>query len=228
MKHSTRESWLIEAADHIALLFAQTKEDGEPVNVPGVRVSCGFPAGNVRKVIGQCWSTESAEDGVSQVFISPRLAEPIEVLATLIHELVHAVIDDVKVGHKGRFRKLAIQMGLEGKMTATHASEALVEILKPIIDSLGPYPHSALNLTLAPVKKQATRMLKASCKLILSSEDLVELAQNPDLNPEAYEALANRQGETCGYQVRTTQKWLDYGTPECPIHREPLEQEEKE
>lgn len=204
--HSTRESWLVEAVDHVTELFAQTKEEGEPVQVPPVRISCGFPAGNVRKTIGQCWKTDAAEDKVGHLFVSPVLKDPIQILGVIIHELCHA-IDDCQSGHKGRFRKLATQMGLEGKMTATVVGEALEELLKPIVQTLGDYPHSALNLAAAPVKKQTTRMLKLQCKEI--HEDGEEV------------------GETCGYLVRTTQVWLDKGTPQCPVHYVDLELEQK-
>lgn len=213
--HKTRESWLVEAVEHVAELFAQTKEEGEPVQVPPVRISCGFPAGNVRKSIGQCWGTEAAEDGISHVFVSPVLKDPVQILGVVIHELCHA-IDDCKSGHQGRFRKLATQMGLEGKMTATHVSDALAELLKPIVQTLGDYPHSALDLGMTPVKKQTTRMLKASCK------EVVDASADGDFG-DYYE----REGETCGYNIRTTQKWLDVAIPLCPVHNVELEVEEK-
>lgn len=219
--HKTRESWLMEAVDHIGELFAQTKEEGEPVQVPPVRISTGFPAGNVRKSIGQCWGTSAAEDGISHVFVSPVLKDPVQILGVIIHELCHA-IDDCKSGHKGRFRKLATQMGLEGKMTATHPGDALVELLQPIVQTLGEYPHSALDLGMAPVKKQTTRMLKASCKAILG-----DAATVGELSIEAQEVLDERVGETCGYNIRTTQKWLDLAVPTCPLHGDELEVEEK-
>lgn len=213
--HKTRESWLVEAVEHVTELFAQTKEEGEPVQVPPVRISCGFPAGNVRKTIGQCWDTKAAEDGIAHVFVSPVLKDPIQILGVIIHELCHA-IDDCKSGHKGRFRKLATQMGLEGKMTSTHVGEALEGLLQPIAQTLGEYPHAALTLAMAPVKKQTTRMLKATCQAV------VDAMVDGD-----YPGYAEREGETCGYNIRTTQKWLDVAVPVCPVHDEPLEVEEK-
>lgn len=201
--HQTRESWLNEAVELLSELFAQTKEDGEPVKVPAVRISTGFPGGaNIRKTIGQCWATKASEDGIGHIFISPVLSDPIQILGVIIHELCHAIDDNVS-GHKGRFRKLATQMGLEGKMTATHASEALVELLKPLVQTLGTYPHGALNLELRPTKKQSTRMLLAACHNEIESE--------------------KGKVETCGYQVRTTVKWLMIGIPWCPRCDEQLE-----
>lgn len=213
--HKTRESWLMEAVDHVTELFAQTKEEGEPVQVPPVRISCGFPAGNVRKTIGQCWEAKASEDGVHHVFVSPVLSDPVQIIGVIIHELCHA-IDDCQSGHVGRFRKLAEQMGLEGKMTATHVGAGLEDLLKPIVQTLGEYPHSKLDLGMSPVKKQKARMLKASCK------EVIDVARDGDF--EGYDA---RAGETCGYNIRTTQKWLDVAVPTCPIHGEELEVEQK-
>ena len=50
---------------------------------------------------------------------------------------------------------------LEGKPSATFAGEKFKEVYKDLIDGLGEYPHAKLNVGFH--KKQATRMLKASC-----------------------------------------------------------------
>ena len=127
-----------------------------------MRVSCGFPGGgSARKRIGECWSTASA-DGVSQVFVSPILADPVDVLATLAHELVHA-FDDCKSGHKGAFTRIARAVGLTGKMTATVAGPELAETLKAIAADLGDYPHKAIKL--GAIKVQSTRMRKVLCEV---------------------------------------------------------------
>jgi hypothetical protein len=62
----------------------------------------------------------------------------------------------------GTFGKLARGIGLEGKLTATHAGEALKARLNAIADALGEYPHAALRPTMNE-KKQTTRLLKAQC-----------------------------------------------------------------
>ena len=187
-KHNTREAWLTEA---IALLGAEVFGPvGE--TLPAVRVSVGWPGGRGQKnsVIGQCWASRAAEDGVAQIFVSPVLSDGVRVLDVLVHELVHA-IDDCQSGHRGRFAKIARAVGLEGKLTATVAGEALSETLKGIVARLGDFPHGALvnpAETSGP-KKQGTRMLKVECP-------------------------------NDGYIVRTTQKWLDLGVPTCPCGTE--------
>lgn len=180
--HLTREAWLTAAVKALTPVLTATG-----AAVPTVRVSVGFPGGRGRKnaVIGQCWAAEAATDGVAQVFVSPTIVEPVQVLATLLHELIHAV-DGNKSGHRGAFASIAREVGLTGKMTATTPGEALSARLTTISDGLGMFPHAALRTGVSGAHKpQGTRMLKVECP-------------------------------ACGYTVRTTQKWLDIGTPSCP------------
>lgn len=153
-----REEWLETAVRRLRPLFADAG-----LEMPEkVRVSCGFPKGNVRKVIGQCWSTAAAEDGVAQVFITPFIADSVRVLDILVHEIIHA-IDNCEHGHKAPFVKMAKAMGLEGKPTATVAGEALKKSLAGIVEEIGAYPHASLVEGAGGTKKQGTRMLKVIC-----------------------------------------------------------------
>jgi hypothetical protein len=155
----TREAWLIKATSKLTPHFTS-----KGYTLPPVRVSTGFTgsrSGN--KAIGSCWAKEAATDGVHQLFISPVIADSVEALAVLTHELVHAAVG-LKAGHKAPFKRCATAVGLEGKMTATTASKHLVETtLKPIISQIGDYPHAALTPSLSGKKKDGTRMLKAMC-----------------------------------------------------------------
>lgn len=195
--HATREAWLIAAIEALAPLF----QEAAGVRLPKTRVSVGWPGGRGRKnsVIGQCWSSAAAEDKVAQIFISPVLKDVEVVLATLVHELVHAA-DDCQSGHKGEFVRIAKAVGLEGPWTATTAGDDLKAHLGDLHSKvLGAFPHAALaNMDGADgPKKQGTRMLKVVCG---ETED----------------------GEET-YTVRMTRKWLDtYGAPKCPCHDEPM------
>ena len=152
-----RETWLINAADKL-------KPDFEKVSAPfpPVRISVGFPGGrgNRRKAIGQYWTPKSAVDGIPHIFVSPILGDAVEVLSTLVHELAHAATPGA--GHGKAFRRVALAVGLTGKMTETVASDALKGRLNDLIKEIGDYPHGALNPSEGP-KKDGTRMLKASC-----------------------------------------------------------------
>jgi len=153
----TREQWLERAVEALrpTLIF-----DGTP------RVSVGFPSSGglskkgSSKTIGQHWSGECAVDGRAQVYISPLLAEPVEVLAVLLHELIHFKLPKAK--HGRAFKREMEHVNLEGKATATVAGAQLAAVLQRKAGELGPYPHAALNPATA-AKKQGTRLLKACC-----------------------------------------------------------------
>ena len=144
-----------------------------------------------RKVLGQCHAPESSADGTTELLIAISRDEPVEILATLAHELVHASVG-VRVGHKGIFVKGVRALGLDGKATATIAGERFRDLTVPILNRLGAFPHAALNhfgIHSGP-KKQGTRLLKAECL-------------------------------TCGEVARVSSKWIrDPGPPHCPRHGE--------
>jgi hypothetical protein len=160
----TREQWLLAAVEALTPIF-----ESASYKVPKVRVSCGWPSSrgtSTKKIaIGECWDKSAASDKVAQIFISPRLGSEVDpqgVLATLHHEVVHAVVGN-KEGHNKVFKKCAVAVGLAGKMTQTHASEELVPKLKAIVAKLGDYPHATLNPAGRPTKKQTTRLVKCEC-----------------------------------------------------------------
>ena len=84
MRTSTREAWLEAAVRQLTPIFAKAG-----YTIPSCRVSCGFASTGVRSGhIGQCWSTKSSKDGINQIFVSPALEDPIEVLDTEVAQLI--------------------------------------------------------------------------------------------------------------------------------------------
>jgi hypothetical protein len=154
----TRELWLQNAVDLISPIF---KHKG--YTIPKVQISCGFPStGNKSKHVGQCWGRSSTNEGANQLFISPVLDEPVQVLDTLVHELVHA-IDDCMHHHGPEFKKIATDIGLQGLMREASAGPWLLEQLTSISKQLGKYPHSKINLAHSASKKTGPRP-RAKCK----------------------------------------------------------------
>lgn len=146
---TVREVWLSQAVSELESVFT-----AHSYQLPPVKVSVGFASKGARSgTIGQCWSTQSAADRINQIFISPVLHDPVAVLDTLVHELVHA-IDDCKHRHGPPFRKIATTIGLEGQMRSASAGKALKERLSDIAGRLGPYPHAALAV--GQVKRNPT------------------------------------------------------------------------
>lgn len=155
----TREEWLIQAVAMLSKIF-----EAQGFKVPPVRISVGWPGGKSKKglhsTIGQCWY--SAKDGVPQIFISPKLTNTSEILATIMHELVHAV-DGGKSLHKAGFKRIAVLVGLEGKMTATHAGETLRKVFPAVLEKLGKYDHAELDPGTLIARKQTNKHLKMVC-----------------------------------------------------------------
>lgn len=156
MKFATREEWLVAGVGELRSDFVAI---GHPIPET-VRVSVGWPRRGKKHTIGQCWKSTCADDGSSNIFITPALADPVRALDVLTHELCHAA-DDCESGHKGPFKRIATAIGLEGKMTATNAGPELTVRLSKLADDLGPYPHACLN-ELAETK-QSTRLIKVAC-----------------------------------------------------------------
>lgn len=189
-----RETWLQSAAEAIytdIIVPVAIMPAGQRFTV-----SCGWPSRGAlsasRRRVGECWAAEVCADGATrQLFISPILSEVVDgygdgVLPTLTHELVHVV--STQPGHRGEFRRIALAIGLEGKMTASVAGNALCQKLNAIAAGLGAYPHAPLN----PADRgrtQSTRMIK--CMAVNCT--------------------------ACQYVVRTTRLWLtEFGPPKCP------------
>src|SRR5436190_16920899 len=86
-----REVWLERAA---SFLLDYMVQQGLPR--VAVRVSCGWPSrgglGARAAVVGQCFPPTMCKDGIPQIFVSPRIDDSLQVLGTLLHELLHAAI----------------------------------------------------------------------------------------------------------------------------------------
>lgn len=154
----TREGWLLALSQDLSKIIAErTGMTPKPY-----RVSCGFPAVRARAEhgrIGECWHRSNG--GKQEIFIHPKLEKPVEVAATLLHELIHAALpSDAK--HKAPFARAAVACGLAGKPTATYAEEGseIEKVLAGICEKIGPYPHEALD---ARAQKQPTLMRKVIC-----------------------------------------------------------------
>ena len=193
-KHDSRESWLRSATGELRPYFASVGH-----TIPdNIRFAIAFPSTGRRGArIGECWHCSTSDDGNFEIIIRADIAEPVEVLGVLVHELIH-VVTPVDAGHGKLYKDAAIKVGLEGKMRHAMPGQLLRGLLVGIAETLGPLPHARLNIERGrdnegPAdrpKKQGTRLLKAEC-----------------------------EGEGCGYTVRITGKWVtDVGPPHCPRH----------
>lgn len=164
MQTLNRESWLNLITEQFIKPHFQAKGYTIPENV---RLSCSFTSrgafkkkGQKTTRIGECWSGSRSGDQTIEIMISPIIADSVECVAILIHELIHATVGNEQ-GHNNVFKQCAISVGLQGKMTATTASDDLKATIKEWLETMGDYPHAELNDSM---RKQSTRMYKTVCR----------------------------------------------------------------
>jgi hypothetical protein len=168
----TRELWLLKAADELRPWFEKAGAE-----VPKqIRVSVGFCKG--RKAIGQCWPADASKDETHQIFICPTHESDIDMLDTLLHELVHAALPK-GTAHRRPFAKLAEAVGLEPqpKWKNAGATVETKERLNAILKAIGPSSHGGLLIP-ERERKQTTRLRLYECecqppiKLRVARDDL--------------------------------------------------------
>lgn len=193
-RFDARESWLRAAT---GLLHPHFQACGYAIPEK-MRFAIAFPStGRKGKRVGELWHPATSKDGSCELIIRADLDQPADVLAVLVHQLIHAVLPP-DAGHGPLFKEAAQKIGLSGKMRDAAPSPLLLPLLTDFAAQLGPLPHAALMLERGPndkgpidrPKKQSTRLLKAAC---------ADMA--------------------CGYTVRITGKWvIEVGPPHCPKH----------
>ena len=172
MQTQTREEWLQNItikyiSNHFENCGYPTLKRVIEAGVFDIQFSVSFMAnsrsGSKKLTIGQYLNPNFNKDGgfKSNILIHPRLNDSIQVVGTLIHELIH--YEFPQDGHGKNFRKMALAVGLEGKMTATTVSEDLTKRIKKWILYNGEYPHQSFDQNTYERKKQSTRMIKVQC-----------------------------------------------------------------
>jgi len=166
----TREQWLAAAGTILAAELVAPHTDSAPL----IRYSMTAPKIEKKTVVGECWNRAASTDGANEIFITASLGESdsMLILATLVHEIVHA-FDDNENGHKGRFIELCKLAGLEGgpngrvkhSFTATVAGAELTKRLEALIKELGDIPHAAMDARQSGKKRQTNRQLLVACNM---------------------------------------------------------------
>lgn len=161
MKNMNREEWLNQVSEQQVkpLLALHVGDVGYKYRV-SVGFSKGSRGGKCGESIGQCWAPAVSADKTHEIFISPKLGA-FEAVEVLIHEHIHASAG-VKAGHKGEFKRLAVAVGLTGKMTATSAGPELAAKLKAFLAAFAAYPHGVMKVD-KNTPKPGSRLVKCQC-----------------------------------------------------------------
>jgi hypothetical protein len=157
---ATRERWLLDAGRR---LITEHLEPWE-VGVKDFRISCSWPS---RKALsgatrrrGECWDPTAVPDAVPQLFISPTMDQPVDVLGVVLHELIHAA------GYKGHgraFQKIAFGVGFVPPASTTPFGPELEARLHTLAAQLGPYPHVALTALARSRNDSRLRLYECAC-----------------------------------------------------------------
>jgi SprT-like family len=158
-----REEWLNLASERF--IRAHIARHGGAIKYK-YRVSVGFPQGSrggkSAESIGQCWPATRSEDGMHEIFISPKL-EARAALETLLHEHIHASVG-LEHKHGKPFKQLALAVGFVGKMRETPCGDELKERIGSWLKGLPDYPHGRLNTDAGKKEaKPGSRLIKAMC-----------------------------------------------------------------
>ena len=196
--------------DYLQALVTLLRELFEAIGIelPRVRVSCSWAYRGGRNVLGQCFPPSMVADGIPQIKISPILEDPFVIAYVMTHELIHAYRPEA--GHGTAFKEVALAVGLEGPMRSTTPGPELGVRLLEIVEQLGPYPHSAIDL-------DGGRGVKVPVE---NPEPHPEDPNRPQIADLPTEQTGRQVKVVCpddGYIARVTRKWLNaMGAPFCP------------
>lgn len=184
----TREEWLTTAATTLSRWL----KDVGAGSVPQYRLSVGWPLGR-RKAGGK--GVHAIGQCFNNVLSKDNhyeifISPELDEPARVLDVLLHELVHafvGIDAKHGREFALIAKRAGLLGPMTATTASEPLKIKLLDLSASIGEYPHGRLN------------------------------AGGDELKPKQGTRLIKLECPSCGYVIRTTQKWIDLGLPTCGI-----------
>lgn len=157
------------------------------------------------RAIGQCFYPRQVrdEDGKviasfdTNIFITPKENNPVEVTAILLHELIHTVTQGH--GHKGSFKTLCESVGLvltPGGKGHTSALPELEKKLKGLVKEVGKYPHKKW-VPSNQYKKQTTRQFKMTSLSVMCDPSNYKNSWEPT----AYSCRMSRQALSAGFPM---------------------------
>jgi hypothetical protein len=190
----TREEYLLLAVEKFRPLFAQQK-----LTIPPVHVACGFPSKTPMKTLGECWHSDTTDDGTRHIYITPRHKNTTDALGTLVHELLHACLpDDAK--HGPLFKEGMARIGLEPPAKSSGPGKELLDFIEEIVKEFGEWP----NVTLKPKEKKAGEKKKSAFKLFCPRKRNGEKA-----------CVLTEKTKDGDYSVTVTRKMLKLAFPVC-------------
>lgn len=147
----TREAILIHIVESLREEFLKCELDFQDV-----KISLSDPS---KRRAGVCYYTDS-ENETYHIFINNNHDSLIDIIGTIIHELIHA--SGIKGHGKGFVNAMEFFL-LEGRPTATVLSEEGIKVYTEQFEELFPMWNELNRKTPLRLKVQSTRMLKLTC-----------------------------------------------------------------
>ena len=139
--HETaREAWLAAAAVLLRPIIARDAGLEVPERLP---IVVDIPEGAYGRLgwtaIGECRVASRGRDVSALVVLHPLPgATEVELLATLVHEMIHAAVPEA--GHGPAFENACDALGLGGPPEATTPGDEFVVRIEPVLEALGSAP----------------------------------------------------------------------------------------
>lgn len=170
--HKHPHAWLSAAIPKLQRLITQA--GGTPCKV--VQVHWGFCGGaSVTSELGSCWDAALSSNDIIQIFISPIGGDdPVIVLATLLHELIHAATER---DHGTRFRSVARGVGFKDFLH-TYREGMTAELtlkLGRINSRLGRFPGGSLAQAVKHFHRHIIKLREA--RMILPASQAAEITK---------------------------------------------------
>jgi hypothetical protein len=141
-----RNLWLGQAVTDLRPVFSSAGLRLPPQVLVTTGKTLPTPTG---PATGLCYPSSGRPDRRPLIVINEDLKEPVAMLSTLTHELIHAA-DDCASGHGKWFAGWAATLGLSGDPTATYAGPSLRHRLECMAHGLGPYPEPQMGFSVMP------------------------------------------------------------------------------
>lgn len=143
--HPYAEVWLNEAVELLRPVFAEAGYEIPPVYVSVGFSTYGYKPGAKKNIIGVCHASWMTMDGINEIYITPLVTEPVDVIALLVHELIHAV-DDCKSSHGPGFQKISRALRCtDNRHVPLNEWRETVERYRAMARQLGRYPRAGVR-----------------------------------------------------------------------------------
>jgi len=171
-----REDWLTEVARRLEPMFRRKGYYSK-----AYRVTCGWPCTRAvstsRRRVGECHPPERSDGNVYEVFVSPTVADSVEVAGIVCHELIHASVG-VECGHEGAFRLACKHLEMKGKPTQAVPGGKMLAEVERIVRELGVYPHYKVEVPRRAAARQEPPVrlecAKCGCRVTISRKWLAD------------------------------------------------------